>query len=87
MSTRVTRAPGGPRCAHCTRRSTASGGPSATNSTRPSGKLRTQPLTPRRNASSCMVARKKTPWTYPLMKPWTRFRAPVLIWLPRGNFT
>src|SRR4051812_50089314 len=50
------------------RRSTASSSPRRTASTLPSRRLRTQPLTPRRNASVRNASRNPTPWTRPLSR-------------------
>jgi hypothetical protein len=62
----------GPRRQNSTISSTASGSPSKTASTAPSGVLRTQPVTPAASARRLVVSRKKTPWTRPLTT--TRFR-------------
>jgi UDP-3-O-[3-hydroxymyristoyl] N-acetylglucosamine deacetylase len=51
----------------------ASSSASATSSTLPSGRFLTQPETPRRRASRCVAALKKTPVTLPRMMTWTRF--------------
>src|SRR6478672_12276856 len=64
-STPSTRAPSGPRRHHPIMASTAGASPSKTASTLPSGRLPTQPATPRSAASRAHVARKKTPWTDP----------------------
>jgi len=64
-ATSSTTAQRGPLCAHSTSRRTSSSGPSNTASTRPSGRLRTQPATPLSCASRRHVSRKNTPWTRP----------------------
>src|SRR5581483_6546737 len=51
-STSSTRAPGGPWRTACSKRSIASASPSASASTRPSGRLRTQPWSPSRRPVS-----------------------------------
>ena len=51
-----------------------SGSPSNTASTVPFGVLRTQPVTPRRSASSRVESRKKTPCT----RPWATTRLRIV---------
>src|SRR2546421_12684906 len=65
MSAFVTLARGGPTCAHATNCSTASAGPSATSSTRPSGRFLAEPASPCRFASRSALARYHTPCTRP----------------------
>ncbi len=65
-STAVTRAAGGPWLHHSTSSSNASGSPSATISTRPSGRLRAQPEMPSARAFSAQLPRYQTPCTLPL---------------------
>jgi hypothetical protein len=65
-STAVTRASGGPWRHHSTNLSNASGSPSATISTRPSGRLRAQPEMPSARACSAQLPRYQTPCTLPL---------------------
>ena len=50
---------------HSTIASTAAGAPSNAAWTRPSGRLRTQPCTPRARASRAQPSRNHTPWTRP----------------------
>lgn len=75
-STSTTTANGGPVRHHASIASTASSSPSNTASTRPSGRLRTQPATPRRSASARHEPRNQTPCTRPLTS--TRRRITVL---------
>ena len=63
--TSSTTAAGGPCRDHSTRRSTSPAAPSKTASTSPSGRFRTQPLTPCRSAIRRQVSRKNTPCTRP----------------------
>src|SRR3954469_8847755 len=60
-----TRAAGGPCRSARSKRSSASASPSACTSTRPSGRLRTQPCTPSRAAADSVNQRKPTPCTRP----------------------
>src|SRR4029453_1405213 len=71
-STRSTRADLGPWGHQRINSSTCSASPPAAASTDPSGQFRTQPLSPKRRASSSVVARKKTPWTRPWIFKWAR---------------
>src|SRR5262249_11865619 len=84
-STSATRAPRGPWRSARSKRSSASASPSACASTRPSGRLRTQPWTPSRSAASCAKKRKPTPWTRPLIRKRraTRTRDDTGWWRPR----
>src|SRR5581483_4351414 len=66
-STRATAAPRGPSRQRRASDSTASGSPSTTTSTVPSGRLRTQPPSPRARAARSTKTRKPTPCT----RPWT----------------
>jgi hypothetical protein len=61
-----TRECGGPFCSHLEKWPSFSSGPSAQTSTTPSTVLRTQPLTPKRNASCTAEYLKPTPCTLPL---------------------
>jgi hypothetical protein len=82
-STLATCAYAGPSWHHSTNLSTASGSPSATTSTRPSGRLRAQPETPSARAWSAQVPRYQTPWTLPLTQ---RCRRTILGQVsPRGK--
>ena len=65
-----TSAPRGPWRRNATRTSTSSGAPSTCASTVPSGRLATQPATPRASARRRVDSRKKTPCT----RPWTMTR-------------
>ena len=64
-STRSTSAPRGPRRQKSTSASTSTGSPSKTASTAPSGRFRTQPLTPRELAALWTAKRNPTPCTTP----------------------
>jgi hypothetical protein len=63
--TSSTRASAGPRCNHSRNSSTAAALPCATTSTEPSGKLRALPRSRSLLASSRVLCRKNTPWTFP----------------------
>src|SRR5207237_1776489 len=63
-------ADGGPRWSFAIIASTAASSPSTCASTRPSGQLRTQPLTPITSASSRTQSRKNTPCTRPVTLAW-----------------
>ncbi len=71
----VTSAPGGPSSSHPSIASTAAGSPSISASTAPSLRLRTQPDTPRRWASTRALNRKPTAWT----RPWTTTRCRIIL--------
>src|SRR5262249_3559236 len=68
-----TREPEGPRESRARYSPTAFSSPSATVSTVPSARLRTQPKTPRDRALRSANQRKPTPWT----RPWTTARRAV----------
>src|SRR6185503_854453 len=67
-STWSTRAPGGPWRSARSKRSIASASPSASASTRRSGRLRTQPCTPSRSAVSRAKYLNPTAWTRPVIR-------------------
>jgi hypothetical protein len=71
----VTTARDGPWRHHSTVWFTAGGEPSNTASTRPSGRLRTQPATPSRVARRRHDSRNHTPWTCPSTQTWRRMIA------------
>ena len=64
----LTEALSGPCSTAATSRATASASPSAASSTLPSGRLRTQPSTPRRPAVRCTNQRNPTPCTMPVTR-------------------
>src|SRR5882724_10934160 len=76
-STESTMADRGPSWNQATMDSTAGRGPSNTASTRPSGRLRTHPATPRLRARPAVSCRKKTPCTSPEANTCARAASPT----------